>query len=380
MARVITRLNVGGPAIQALLLSERLDPSRYETVLICGTPGLREGDMRDLMPASTVRPVVIETLGRAVSPLHDLISLWKLTRELRRFRPDIVHTHLAKAGLLGRLAARLVGAPIVLHTFHGNVLRGYFGGSASRVIRVVERVLALLATRIIVISPQQRDEIAALGIPCSKLVEVPLGLDLRPFLTAAPGRLRAELGLDSSVPLVGIVARLVPIKAVDVFLDAAAHVSAQLPETRFVIVGDGELREPLRARAVALGIDGLTTFLGWRGDLASIYADLDVLALTSNNEGTPVSIIEALAAGRAVVATAVGGVPDLLGHGAGLLVGAADPPALAKAMVGLLRDPATRARLGAIGRSQVYPLHDSDTLVRRIDELYSSLLDTTDLG
>lgn len=381
VARVITRLNVGGPAIQALLLSERLDPSRYETLLICGNPGPHEGDMRDFRRLSAVRPVVIKTLGRSVSPLDDLITLWMIVRELRRFRPDIVHTHLAKAGLVGRVAARLVGVPIVLHTFHGNVLRGYFGESTSRLLRMIERLLAHLTTRIIVISPQQAAEIAAVGIPSSKLVEVPLGLDLGPFLSPAQGALRAELGIDVDVPLVGIVARLVPIKAVDVFLEAAALVSAGCPGARFVVVGDGELRDSLRALSTALGIDPVTTFLGWRSDLPAIYADLDILALTSKNEGTPVSVIEALAAGRAVVATAVGGVPDLLGRGAGVLVAPGDPGALADAILGLLRDSEARTRQGAIGRGQVFPEHDAALLVRRIEDLYSSLLSAwTDRG
>lgn len=374
VARVITRLNVGGPSIQALLLSERLDPSRYETLLAAGTPGRAEGDMLSLRAAS-VPPVLIPTLRREITPIGDARALADLVQIMRRFRPDIVHTHLAKAGMLGRLAARMVGVPIILHTFHGNVLRGYFGTTRSRVFLTIERLMARLSTRVIAISPQQRSEIADLGIAgLEKIVEIPLGLDLAPFLQGSPGSLRAELGIPPQCPIVGTVARLVPIKGIDVFLSAAAAVARRRPDVRFVVVGDGELRANLERLAAGLGIADRVRFTGWRADLPGIYADLDVFVLCSHNEGTPVSIIEAMASGRAVVATAVGGVIDLLRDGGGILAPDGGSDDIANAIIVLLGDAERRRALTEVGRRRVYPTYDASSLVAHIDTLYSELI------
>ncbi|MBI4345500.1 MAG: glycosyltransferase [Elusimicrobia bacterium] len=373
--RIITRLNVGGPALQAILLTERLDPSRFRTRLVTGEPTSVEGDMLRLRGA-TVRPDVVGTLGRDISPLADARSLASLVRIVREYRPHIVHTHMAKAGLLGRIAARLGGAPVIVHTFHGNVLRGYFDPVRSRIFLALERALARLTTRVVAISPRQRQEIRALGIATApKLVELPLGVELSPFLDPPRGSLRAELGIGQR-PLVGIVGRLVPIKAVDVFIDAMADLGRSVPAARSVVVGDGEMRRPLEEAARARGLDGRLTFLGWRADLRAVYGDLDVVVLTSDNEGTPVSILEALAAARPVVATAVGGVPDVIDDTRGVLVPPRDPRAVAAAVVELIGDPTRAARLGAAGRAHVYPAYDIATLVSRIERLYTDLADT----
>lgn len=375
VARIITRLNVGGPAIQAMLLTGRLDPERFETLLICGRVGAAEGDMLELRREHGVVPIVIPTLGRGISPLDDIRAFLSIVGALRAFRPHVVHTHLAKAGLLGRLAAALLRVPVVVHTFHGNVLSGYFGAAKSGLFLRLERVLAGLSTRIIAISERQASELRDLGIATEpRLVRVPLGLDLVPFLDAPAGLLRRELGLDDRVPLVGTVARLVPIKAIEVFLRAAALVAATNDATRFVIVGDGDERERLRALAERLSLRERIDWLGWRADLPAIYADLDVVVLTSRNEGTPVSLIEALAAGRAVVATDVGGVPDVVvpPH-RGVLVPSGDAEAVARAVLDLLADNQRRRRLGAAGRESIYPEYDSATLVRRIEQLYLGL-------
>lgn len=331
--------------------------------------------MTHLRPVRGVRPIVIDSLRREIAPASDLRTLIRLVRLFRDLRPDMVHTHLAKAGLLGRIAARITGVRIVVHTYHGNVLRGYFGGVQSRAFLGLERALARITTRIVSISSRQTREIIDLGIaPLARIVEIPLGIDLAPFLTPAKGRLRAELGVGAADPLVGIVARLVPIKGVDVFLEAAAHVARERPGTLFVVVGDGELAGSLRSQVVALGIEGCVWFLGWRADVSPIYADLDVVVQASHNEGTPVAIIEALAAGRAVVATAVGGVPDLLGDPeCGLLVGDGDSEGVSRAILTLLSDEGRRLALGAAGKRRVYPEHDVSTLIARVSAMYTDL-------
>ncbi len=372
--RVITRLNVGGPALQAMLLTERLDPARFKSMLVAGEPGPAEGDMLELR-RTALRAVVVPGLGREISPVADARSLVRLVRIVRAFRPHIVHTHMAKAGLLGRAAARLGGVPILIHTFHGNVLRGYFDPVRARLFLELERALGRASTRIVAISPSQREEIRRLGIAREpRLIEIPLGIDLAPFLDAPRGELRRELGIPDDDPLVGIVGRLVPIKAIEVFIEAMALVARSSSRARFVIVGDGELRPALESLVRARGLNGRLHFLGWRADLRPVYGDLDVVVLTSGNEGTPVSILEALAAGRPVVATAVGGVPDVIGpNERGILVPPRDPRAVAHAVEDLLARPADASRLGRAGRSHVYPAYDIGTLVGRIERLYTDL-------
>lgn len=373
MARVITRLNVGGPAIQAMLLTKRLDPAKFETMLVCGVAGPREGDMLALRPEQGVLPIVLPWLGREIAPSGDIRTLIELVRLFRAFRPHVVHTHLAKAGVLGRLAARLTGVPVVIHTFHGNVLSGYFGPGRSRAFAAIERAMSRVSTCVAAISPGQRQELEARGIASrDRIVDLPLGLDLEPFLRAAPGGLRRELGVRGDAPLVGIIARLVPIKRVDLFLAAAERVVARRPDVTFVVLGDGPLRPALedRGRERALPV----RFLGWRADLPAVYADLDVVVLTSDNEGTPVSLIEALAAARAVVATDVGGVRDVVGSEGGRIVAPRDPGAVAEAILEVLADHELRSRLGASGRARVYPEYDASTLVRRVASLYEDRL------
>ena len=374
--RVITRLNVGGPAIQAVLLSARLDPDRFESLLVAGTESATEGNMIELgrleAPPALRR---LASLGREISPLDDLRALGSLIGLMREFKPDIVHTHLAKAGTLGRVAARIAGVPVVIHTYHGTVFRGYFGSLRSRLFLEIERAVARMTTRLVAITAGQRRDLIALGIgSAAKVVEIPLGLDLAPFIDV-PSRAEARrlLGLTADEPVVAIVARLVPIKDVGLFLRAFARLS--YPATGLV-VGDGEERASLEAQASALGITPRCHFLGWQRDVRSVYAAADVVALTSRNEGSPVSIIEAMAAGRAVVCTDVGGVPDVVMTGvSGMLVTPGDADALAASIDRLLGDPELRQRLGAEARRAVYPRYDVSRLVSDIAALYTSLVD-----
>lgn len=386
IVRVIARLNVGGPAIHAILLTARMNERGIQTLLVCGREGPREGNMEDLAAAHGVVPVRIPELGREIRWWDDLTAFWKLYRLLRRERPRILHTHTAKAGTLGRLAGWLAGVPVIIHTFHGHVFQGYFPPWKTRLFIGAERAMSRISTAIVTLSPRLKEDLVKHGIaPQEKIRIVPLGLALDQFgeLDARRGNLRAELGLGPDAVLIGIVGRLVPIKNHRLFLQAARDVVGELTEraggpgdrsVHFLVVGDGELRDRLEDEARDLGLSPRVAFLGFRQDLENIYADLDLVVLTSNNEGTPVCLIEAMAAGKPVVATRVGGVPDLVEDMVtGLLVPPGDREALARALLVLVNDPALRARLGERARSAVYPRFDIRTLVSNLERLYAGL-------
>jgi glycosyltransferase involved in cell wall biosynthesis len=376
--RIIARLNIGGPAIHTILLTETMRAHGFETTLVAGICDPTEGDMLPLATSKGVEPVILPRLGRSLSLGNDLRTLLDLYRLMRRVRPEIVHTHTAKAGTVGRLAAWLARVPVVVHTFHGHVLRGYFGRLQTRFFIEVERALARITDRILVLGEPQLAELRGFGIGRRKQFRcVPLGLELEPFLKCERlrGHFRRELGVDDTVPLIGIVARLVPIKAHTDFLRAAQRLSARRPDARFVIVGDGELRGTLEATTAELGLEERVTFTGFRDDLPTIYADLDVVALTSYNEGLPVTIIEGLAAARPVVATDVGAVCDLVEPGkTGRLVSPGDWEGLADGMLALLENPDEAASMGLAGRRKVYPELSIDRLVRDVAEIYTEAL------
>lgn len=364
--RVITRLNVGGPARHVTVLAAGM--RGFDTTLVTGLPDPAEGDMGDL--AQGLERVVLPTLRRNPSPLDDLRTLWALWRLCRRLAPDIVHTHMAKAGALGRLAARLAGVPVVLHTFHGHVLHGYFPAWQSKLLVLAERLLGKMTTRIYAVSPAQRDELAALGVAqASKLRVLPLGLDLAPLAGPLPrGGLRKLLGLPADAVLIGCVARLAPIKAHDVLLEAFSRIPG---DAHLVLIGDGPLRAELEKRRT-----GRIHLTGWIRDLPMIYGDLDLAVLASRNEGLPVSLIEAAAAGVPIVATRVGGVGDLLGrHPAATLVPPGDPEAFAKALSATL-DNLLGMKLLARDAAPAYRArYDQARLLADLTAEYELLLD-----
>jgi glycosyltransferase involved in cell wall biosynthesis len=380
--RVIARLNVGGPALHVALLNSGMDPRRFRSWLVTGTENPGEGTLRHYAEARGVEPVVIpEILGQATLAPRDIVALAKLTALVRRVRPHVVHTHTAKAGFLGRVAARAAGVPVVLHTYHGHVLSGYYGRMRQHGLRLMERGLARLSDRLITVSDRVRDDLVAFGVaPADQFTVVPLGLDLDPMFAAAAqrGLFRRELGLVGpavSAPLVGIVGRLFPIKNHTLFLDAAARVRTAHPEARFVVVGDGPLRGELEARARQPDLADRVIFTGWRHDLPMIYADLDTLVVSSLNEGTPVSAIEAMAAEVAVVATRVGGLPDLIDDGrTGRLVPSGDPTALAGAINRVLDDPTRGHAIRAAARADVERRFMASRLVGDLQDLYLELL------
>jgi len=361
-------------------LTAGMDTERFKQLIVTGVESPGEASMRADAERRGLHLIVLRELGREVSARDDLVTLFKLYRLFRRWQPDIVETHTAKAGTVGRIAARLAGVPVRVHVFHGHVFHSYFSPAKTRVFLEIERALARISTRIVVLGDEQRREILGYGIGTpEKVVSIPLGFELAPFLEAERwrGALRAELGLPADpeqAPIVGIVGRLFPIKAHEVFLAAATQILAELPNTHFVIVGGGEREAELQSLGSQPPLAGHLHFLGWRTDAPRIYADMDLFALTSHNEGMPVTIIEAMAAARPVVATNVGGVPNLVQDGqTGLLVPPRDPAAVARACVALLNDPVRRRAMGEAGRKAVGSRLDISTLVQTMTRFYDQL-------
>ncbi|HEV2369348.1 MAG TPA: glycosyltransferase [Acidimicrobiales bacterium] len=369
MVRAITRLNVGGPARQALLLTRRLRGD-FPTTLVTGTPPPEEGELSD----PEVLPVRVP-LVRPVRPATDVGAYRRLRAVLAETRPVIVHTHMAKAGLLGRQAAVSARSrPRIVHTFHGHVLEGYFSGPVTRAFVALERRMAARTDVLVAVSDRTRDDLLELGIGRPDQYRViPLGLDLDAHLQVdqPSSRLRAALGVDAEVPLVGALGRLVPIKDVETLLSAVQR----LPGVHLAVLGDGPLRSALEAAGQRLGVSGRVHFAGWWRDIPAAMADLDVVVLSSRNEGTPVSLIEAAACAVPVVATDVGGVATVVEEGkTGYLVPAGEPDALAERIGRLLGDRGLRTRMGNTARAEVAPRFGADRLVDDIRALYRELL------
>jgi glycosyltransferase involved in cell wall biosynthesis len=379
VARVITRMNVGGPTRHACLLTDGLTSRGYDCQLLYGSETAREG----LLLPETGGRTHVPHLARRLNPLSDLRAHNTLVRLLHERKPHIVHTHMAKAGALGRTAARRAGVPIVVHTFHGHVLSGYFNDLFNRALVMTERKLADTSDALTAVSPSIRDELLKLGIGTpSKWHVIPEGLDLTPlvdsFVTLQAAR--EQLGLPTHGPLIGIVGRLVRIKDHDTFLHAAAQVSEAWPTANFVVAGDGELRSELESRARTI-LGRHVFFTGWVLDLATLYRALDIVVLSSRNEGTPITLLEAGAAGLPVVATRVGGVPDIVQDGeTGLLAPTGRPSEIASLIIRLLKHPQLRQSMGQDARKLVTSRFSADRLVNDVNQLYHELLHTKNMA
>ena len=378
--RVIARLNMGGPALHVAYLSEGLDRRGYRTTLVAGSLAAGEDSMSFVAEQHGVDVVTIPQLSRELSPTHDAVAVRRLVRLIRRERPHVLHTHTAKAGTIGRTAAILAGSarpPVVVHTFHGHVLRGYFDTMQSEIFRRVERRLARSTDRLIAVSPEVRDDLVGLGVAATDRFEViRLGIELDERLSGGAGSdYRRLLGVPEDAFVIGWVGRMTAIKRIRDVVRIFAKLRERGIEARLCLVGDGPSRPLAEELAHELGVARDTLFLGYQRDVAGYYRFFDTFLLTSANEGTPVSAIESLAAERPVVSTAVGGVPDVVRDGVdGFLfpVGAEDTAA--ERLVQLAGDPALRARMGAAGRERVTERYAVDRLVDDVDRLYRSLL------
>jgi glycosyltransferase involved in cell wall biosynthesis len=359
IVRIISRLNVGGPAIQAITLTHLLRRFGYKTRLLCGREDPGEGSMDYLAQELEVCPVRIDSLSRNPG-VSDLKALLVLIVELRRTRPQLVHTHTAKAGTVGRLAA-LIALPsrhrILVHTFHGHSLTGYFNPNVARIYLAIERALARRTSKLIAVSEEVRDELVSLGVaPYAQFEVIPLGFDLRPFTVPSVDRdrqrnaLRCELGVPAEAKVVTLVAH-------------------------FMIVGDGELGDALRASEDARSLGDRLSWIGFRRDIPAVCFASDVVMLTSDSEGTPVSLIEAQAAGVPVVSTNVGGVRSVVLDGrTGIVVDVGDDQTLADAVLDILHDPTLAQRWGTAARAHALSAFSIERLVQNLDRLYAGLL------
>jgi len=383
VVRVITRLNIGGPAIHTLLLTREMARLKYRTVLVAGSCEAEDGDMRYLLrPADSVQWV--PELSRSVHPWRNLKALWRLWRLLRRERPTIVHTHTAMTGCLGRLAAVLSGAPIVIHTFHGNSLNEYFSRIQAGVFRRIEQLLARFTDALCVVSPQQATELSAKFhvAPAHKFHVVPLGLELDDYFA-----LRPPVGTG---PLtVGWFGRMVPVKNIPLLAATIETALEHSRDIRFVIAGDGPDSSALRGVLDRYG--ERVEWLGWQREILPAMARCDVLLQTSRNEGTPVALIQGMASARPFVSTAVGGVVDMISGGAECAGGGArwyangvlteaSAGTLADALAALAEDRALLSRMGLAGRVLASRQYRKETLVGNIDALYRELLNKKGLG
>jgi glycosyltransferase involved in cell wall biosynthesis len=408
VVRVIARLNVGGPAKHVVWVTQGLSAPQFDSLLVAGTVPPGEEDMGYFADELGVVPIFLPEMSREVS-LKDAITVWKLYRLFRREQPDIVHTHTAKAGTVGRLAgvlyrwltpATLLGRPRrcrFVHTYHGHIFHSYYGPAKTRFFLSIEKLLAWLVTdRIVVISEQQRREISeefAVG-DAKQFAVIPLGLDLDIYSNWQNRRdtFRKELNASANDIVVGIVGRLTEIKNHELFLQAAALFKQQFAAERkgairFVVIGDGYLRHKLEQQAEALGLNEDLTFVGSRRDPENFYPALDIVALTSLNEGTPLTLIEAMANARPVISTAVGGVVDLLGKPLsasndaafvvcerGVRVRPNDPSGFALGLAHLIGNESLRREIGERSLQFVLAHYSKERLLADLEGLYAELM------
>jgi glycosyltransferase involved in cell wall biosynthesis len=380
IARVLTRLNLGGPARQALASDPLLAASGHEMRVFAGRPEPGEGDLAPALLSRGIEVVPVPGLARGISPAADLRALAALRRELAAFRPDVVHTHASKAGVLGRRAARAVARAAVVHTFHGHVLEGYFPKAMSKGLVAFERRLARGTDRIVAVSHATAEDLVRLGIVEDerRLVVVPPGIDLEPLLAipertpAGPiGPLRAQVGAGPGDFLAGVVGRLAEVKRTDAAVEVFELLALRHERLHLVFVGDGDQRGALerRIRALAPELARRVHLLGAREDMVEVLADLDAVLLTSRSEGLPVALIEAAAACRPAVASDVGGVGEVVAHERTGFLGASVDE-LAFGLARLLEEPALGPAMGRRARMRVAVRHSAAALAGRLEELY----------
>ena len=368
--RIIARMNVGGPAWQVSVLTRGLDRDRFESRLIAGDVGEGEADFIELRDPDL--PVVkIPALGRSLRIGDDLRAFVAIRRAIRDYRPDIVHTHTAKAGVLGRLAAFVNRVPVRVHTFHGHVLHGYFSPPVSRLVRLVERVLARGTTALVAVGERVRDELVEAGIgQRDRFTAIAPGVEEPPAIDREIAR--QLLGLPLEVPVVMFVGRLTAIKRPDRLVEAFGMVLERIPEAVLAVAGEGELLEEVRRSVERLGDS--VRLLGWQSDVGRLYAAADLVVISSDNEGMPMTLIEAAMAGVPGVTTDVGSASEVVVHGSTGLVVAPDARDLADAIVALLVDDDRRSDMGRAAAEQAIVRFGAARLVADHVALYRRII------
>jgi glycosyltransferase involved in cell wall biosynthesis len=384
LIHVITRFDKGGSAENTFLTVRDLDKSRYDVTLIRGLS--RESQMGDrearaveanlaALERSGVGMVAMPELVRELSPLNDFRAFMHLFRLFRKQRPRIVHTHTSKAGMLGRWAAFFAGVPIVIHTPHGHVFWGYFGKGTTALFILLERWTARITDRIIALTKQEMSDHLRFSIaPAEKFTVVHSGVDLGQFSRSQGDAtaVRENLAIPQGSFVVGTAGRLTPVKGHRHLIEAAAGLVRQHRDMLFVFLGDGELMSDLKEMASAMGIGDQVKFLGWRPDVAEVMSTFDVFVLPSLNEGMGKVLVEAMAMGKPLIASDVGGIPDLVVQGEnGLLVPPADSKALAQAVLDLYENPDKRRRMGEAGK-RISAAYGVEAMLQKIDELYQA--------
>jgi len=380
--RIIARLNIGGPARHVAVLNEGLEKKRFDSSLIYGKLAGNEGDMSYLAEGGKAKSIFIPELSRDIRPVRDLRAFMRIFSIIKSEKPDIVHTHTAKAGTIGRLAAILARVPIKVHTFHGHIFYGYFSRLLTAAFLQIEKALAFFTDRIVAVSDIQKEELLRkyrIGKKTRYSV-INLGFELERFLDPEryKGGLRKKLALKNDALLIGIVGRLEPVKNHEMFLNVAWKLKRSLAKSesekiKFIVIGDGPRRARLMNYAKAYGLEKDVFFTGWIKNMPEAYADLDIVALTSRNEGTPLSLIEALASARCVISTDVGGVKDVVGD-AGILVGENDEGAFVRGLGSLIEFPGQRKEFGERGRERVLKRFSRENLISGVEKLYEELL------
>jgi glycosyltransferase involved in cell wall biosynthesis len=368
--RIIARMNVGGPAWQVSVLTRALEDAEFTTQLICGQVEPGEADFIALRDPNL--PVTyLTSLGRSVKVLGDLQTLIAVVRLMRQVRPDIVHTHTAKAGVLGRIAALIARVPVRVHTFHGHVLHGYFSPRITAMVRLTERLLARVTTHFVAVGSQVREELLAAGIGKAHQYTV-----IAPGVATGPSVSRVEarevLGLPADVPVIAFVGRLTQIKRPDRLMEAFGLLRAEIPAAVLVLAGEGDLYESTQVLAQPFG--DAVRFLGWRSDLHNLYAAADLAVLTSDNEGMPVTLIEASMAGVPCVTTDVGSAREVVLDGTTGRVVPCEAMALSSAMAEILGDAVMRSEMGAAAHAHAQAKFGAARLAEDYRNLYRQLV------
>ncbi len=378
--RIINRFNLGGPVWNVSYLSNHL-PENYHTVLVGGLADAQEGDALFIPLEMRLEPMVLKSMSRQVRFFGDVKAFFEIVKIIRNFKPDIVHTHASKAGALGRLAAYFCGTKVIVHTFHGNVFKGYFSPTVTKALVFTERFLAKLSDQIVAISEIQKQELAEQFniAPERKITVIPLGFNLQKFAPDPEKRsqLRIQWEVASDEVAIGIVGRLTSIKNHTLFIDAALlAISQSEKKFKFFIVGDGELRNEIENHIVSKGGAYARSFVltSWVKKMEECYPMLDLVCLCSLNEGTPVSLIEAQASGIPVVTTDVGGVQNVVLNGqTGIIVPNFEAETFAKAMLEIVQNEKLHAQMSQKAIKFVMQNFSMEKLIKNTDELYKKM-------